>query len=74
MTIKMGSLKKNKDDTLVDVINLKIVPNDLEKLVKTNGIYPAFHMNHKSWISVTLNDALKDDKVMELTDNSFDLT
>lgn len=74
MTIKWDSLLKNKDKDLVDVINLKINPKDLDSLVKTKGIYPAFHMNHKSWISVTLNEEIADDKVMELIDKSFDLT
>ena len=74
MTIKTGSLLKNKDNTLVDIINLKINPKDLEAIVKTSGIYPSFHMNHKSWISVTLNEVIADNRVMELINNSFELT
>lgn len=56
----------------VDVMNLKAdVFGGVE--YKT-GVYPAFHMNHKMWISVTLDDALSDAEVMELVDKSFFLT
>ncbi|MBO4644439.1 MAG: MmcQ/YjbR family DNA-binding protein [Alphaproteobacteria bacterium] len=50
----------------VDVMNLKISTDKIPGLIKRNGIYPAYHMNKKYWISVTLNDALPDETVMEL--------
>ena len=31
-------------------------------------------MNHKTWISVVLDDTICDDKIMELIQSSFDLT
>lgn len=31
-------------------------------------------MNHKTWISVVLDDTIRDEKVMELVTCSFDLT
>ncbi|WP_455089335.1 MmcQ/YjbR family DNA-binding protein [Peptoanaerobacter stomatis] len=38
------------------------------------GIYPGYHMNHKHWISVVLNETLSDNEVMKLIENSFSLT
>jgi predicted DNA-binding protein (MmcQ/YjbR family) len=58
----------------IDVINLKSVPEDREALYKEKGIFPAYHMNHTHWISVTLDDSLPDDRVMQLVDTGFRLT
>lgn len=74
MNVKWDCLLKNKNDNTVDIINLKINPEDGEKLRKTNGIYPAYHMNHKNWISVLLNDTLSDKDVLSLVGKSFILT
>ena len=58
----------------VDVINLKKDTGKAEKLAAMRGVYPAFHMNHRLWISVVLDDTLTDEAVMELIDDSFRLT
>lgn len=58
----------------MNIINLKIDTSKRDELHKINGIYPAFHMNHKTWISVVLDDTIRDEKVMELVTCSFDLT
>ena len=53
-------------------MNLKIDP--IEGRPEREGVYPAFHMNHKCWITVTLDDTLSDDEVMALTETSFCMT
>lgn len=58
----------------VDVINLKIDPVDGVALRSRPGIFSAYHMNHKTWISVTLDDIMSDSAVMELVSKSFSLT
>ena len=58
----------------IDVINLKSAPGKRDALYKEKGIFPAYHMNHTHWISVTLDDSLPDDRMMELVDTSFRLT
>ncbi len=72
MRIRREQLTKDGDQTAVDVMNLKIDPNAPSPL--RDGVYPAFHMNHKSWITVLLDDTLTDDAVMALTETSFCMT
>ena len=60
--------KLNKD---VEVINIKINKDDLDSLLKVNGIYKAYHMNKKSWISIVLDDSLDDSYIMNLIDYSY---
>ncbi|MDD6920204.1 MAG: MmcQ/YjbR family DNA-binding protein [Eubacteriales bacterium] len=74
MNIKWDLLLKNKDEDKVDVINLKINAQDSELLMVTKGIYHGYHMNHRNWISVVLNDTLDDNEIMKLIENSFSLT
>lgn len=72
MRIRREQLTRDGDKTPVDVMNLKIDPDEPSPL--REGVYPAFHMNHRSWISVTLDDTLSDDAVMALLKTSFRMT
>lgn len=74
MNIKWGSLLKNSDNTMIDVINLKAVPEKGLQLQKEIGIFPGFHMNRHHWISVVLNDTHSDEFIFELIKESFYLT
>ena len=74
MHIKRLSLLHDGDERTADVLNLKIEPEHMERLTAREGIFPAFHMNHRRWISVLLDDTLSDGEVMELVQKSFSLT
>jgi alkylated DNA nucleotide flippase Atl1 len=74
MNIDRRHLDKSADSETVDVINLKADENKTAALHKIRGVYPAYHMNHSKWISVVLDDTLDDRDVMDLVDESFDLT
>ena len=74
MNIERLHLDKSADSETVDVINLKADENKTAALHKIRGVYPAYHMNHSKWISVVLDDTLDDRDVMDLVDESFDLT
>ena len=74
MNVKRHAILKNGDAGTVDVINLKADTSKTDILTEKEGIYPAYHMNHKHWISVFLDDELTDDDVMSLIDESFRLT
>ena len=71
---KVPDVLLQQEDAHIDIINLKTMPEDREALYKETGIYPAYHMNHTHWISVTLDDSLLDDRVMQLVETSFRLT
>ena len=72
MRIRKELLTKDADGTMIDVMNLKIDPDAPSPL--REGVYLAYHMNHKSWITVTLDDTLSDDEIMALTEISFRMT
>jgi len=56
----------------VEVVNLK--HDQVADLLLEKGIYPAFHMNKRYWISLPLDDTLSDEQVLELFERSWFLT
>ena len=60
-----------KDTGNVDVINLKL-DSEVNDYLKIKGIYPAYHMNKKYWITITLDDTLKDSEIFNLVIKSYD--
>ena len=74
MNIDRRLLSKGAAEDMIDVLNLKADENKVNRLHEITGIYPAYHMNHSKWISVTLDDTLEDSDVMDLVDESFRLT
>ena len=67
-------LNKERNTSPIDILNVKISPAQGEELRKTPGIYPAYHMNHKTWISGVLDETLADEKIGELINTSNQLT
>ena len=56
------------------VINVHIPKELFDKYLQMDNIYPGWHMNKKSWLSVSLNDSLSDELVYELIDISYSQT
>ena len=71
MRIPWDRLDKGREG-LVEAVNLKY--DQVADLLSQNGIYPAFHMNKRYWISIPLDDTLTDQKVLELFEKSYFLT
>ena len=71
MKISWDKLEKGRED-LVEAVNLK--HDQVADLLSKKGIYPAFHMNKRYWISVALDDTLSDEEVLELIETSWNLT
>ena len=71
MKISWDKLEKGREG-LVEAVNLK--HDQVSDLLVKKGIYPAFHMNKRYWISVALDDSLSDEEMLELIEKSWNLT
>ena len=71
MKISWDKLEKGREG-LVEAVNLK--HDQVSDLWVKKGIYPAFHMNKRYWISVPLDDSLSDEEILELIEKSWNLT
>ena len=56
----------------IEILNLKL-DNNITKYLDKIGVYPAYHMSKKSWVSVLLDDTLSDNEIMEMLDISYRL-
>lgn len=59
---------------VIEVINLKVHPWKIDELVEKKGIYNAYHMNKKNWITITLDDSLTDEEVFKYVKESRSFT
>lgn len=71
MRIPWDKLEKGREG-LVEAVNIK--HEQVADLLSKKGIYPAFHMNKRYWLSLTLDDTLSDEMVLELIERSWNLS
>lgn len=65
---KLNTLNKGN----VEIINLKVPPEEVKKLIEREDIYPAYHMNKKHWVSVCLNRTVLDSEIFSLIVKSYE--
>ena len=73
MTIQKKKLGIDKDGQ-IDIVNLKCAQELLDSLWTEKGIFPAYHMSKRHWISVSLDGDVDIDTMRWLTNISYDLT
>ena len=71
--LERSKIQKDKKG-LVEIALIKLSPENVEKQLKNKHIYPAWHMNKKYWITVILDDSLKDEYIMDLIEESHSFT
>ena len=62
-----------ESDEVVDVVNVKLPTELFGSFDASDGVYPAYHMNKRHWISVLLPD-VTDDLVELLVNASYEAT
>ena len=73
MNIDYSKLGKDNNRP-VEIINLKLDKEKILELQKQNGFYPAWHMNKKSWITITLDEIIEDETILQLIKESHSYT
>ena len=71
MNIDLSKLENANGE--VEIINVKLNRNKIQELLNKKGFYKAYHMNKVDWISIVLNDTLKDKEIFSLIEESHDL-
>ena len=59
---------------LLDIVNLKCDPLLIGSLRRMPGIFPAYHMNKESWISVALDGTVPEEQIKMLLDMCYAAT
>ena len=56
----------------VEVINVRVDKEQINALLALDGIYPAFHMNKKCWVSIIFDDTLADTDIQRMVGDSYE--
>ena len=70
MNVPRNRLEGESSAEPADVMNVKHAEDDIPLIVASPGVYPAWHMQKKYWISLILDDTLSDARIMELVRES----
>lgn len=63
-----------ESDKVVEVIDLRYQKEKIEDILKEPNIFPGYHMNKKSWITIKLDETIDTKKIYSLIDNSYNLS
>jgi len=55
----------------IEIIDMKAEPDFVEKLLKQENYYPAYHMNKKHWFTVCLDGSISDEVLFSLLSSSY---
>ena len=73
LDVEGNKIKKTKHG-IIEVLDIKLDPEEIQNLLLQPDFYPAYHMNKKSWITIILDDSLSDKRIMELIEKSHKLS
>lgn len=73
INIPKNKLSPKESDEEVEIINIKIVPEKIDEMLKLPGFYPAYHMNKKNWISIILDGTINDKEILDYIETSYKL-
>ncbi len=60
-------------DEMVEILDLRIKPENMESTVDNIKYFPGYHMNKKHWITVCLDGTVAMDEIFRRTDESYAL-
>ena len=65
---------KIESDKVIEIIDLRYEKDKIEKIVDNKKIFPGYHMNKSSWITIKLDNSIDTEKIFKLIDNSYQLS
>ena len=64
----------NSTNNLIEVLDLSYYKNRVDEVIDNKSIYPGYHMNKKSWITVILDNSLNIKDIYKLIDISYEIS
>ena len=60
-----------QSDERIEILDLKYQKENIKDIIDNKMIYPGYHMNKNSWITIILDNRMKDEEIFKLIDNSY---
>ncbi|GKX57956.1 MmcQ/YjbR family DNA-binding protein [Leminorella grimontii] len=72
LTVQKGKLGLSGDDP-IEIIDLRMKPEDVNERVDNKRYFPGFHMNKKHWVTICLDDSVPLEEIFCRIDESYAL-
>lgn len=63
-----------ESDKIIEIIDLRYEKNKTAEIIDNKKIFPGYHMNKSSWITIKLDNSVDTEEIFELIDNSYKLS
>lgn len=73
MTIPENKIGIDRGDT-IEIINLRYYKDDTQNIIDNKQIFPGYHMNKKSWITIKLEGNMNTKEIYKLIDISYNIS
>lgn len=60
-------------DDIIDIIDLRIAPEDIDSLIDNKTFFPGYHMNKQHWYTICLDGFLPLEEIYQRIDTSYKL-
>lgn len=68
--VKRSYFGDSSDTSQVEILNLKVDREEMAELLSLPGVYPAYHMSKKTWVSLLLDGSIADQTLFDLVKKS----
>ncbi len=70
LTVSKRKLGLNSDET-VEILDFRVLPERLQKLIDNQKYYPGYHMNKKHWATVILDGSVEFSEICDRINDSY---
>lgn len=60
-------------DKIVEILNLRVHPQELESIVDNQNRFPGYHMNKKNWVTLPLDGSVPFEELAKRIETSYQL-
>ncbi len=73
LTVSKNKLGIESGD-IIEIIDLRYQKEKIEEIIDNKNIFPGYHMNKKSWITIKLDNSVDTKQIYKLIDNSYKIS
>lgn len=70
LTVKKDRLHLGGDE-IIEVLDLRMKPDDIARLVDGKRYFPGYHMNKRHWVTLCLDGSVPAEELLQRIDESF---
>lgn len=63
-----------ESDKIIEIIDLRYQKDNINNIIDNDKIFPGYHMNKNSWITIRLDESVDINEIYKLIDNSYEIS